>query len=148
MTRKEGRGQRLACGLGESESFWQQVFPSWVRFVDQRELVCPGEALQSVFSADGVPHVAVVLEVHEPVDVVFGCVGAAPAVAVYAEANGEVVGHAGVESAGAAGEDVDPEVVFALHATTVGGVRWAGNDLVGEARWLLGVMTADSPCGE
>jgi hypothetical protein len=103
-----------------------QVIPCWVFLFDEGYLLCSVPVFQFFFAVDGVQDVGEVLVVDEAAYVVFGCVGSGSlfSVLLYAEAN--VVGETYVETAGAAGEDVDVEVVFALwhlgRITEVG--RW------------------------
>jgi len=72
-----------------------------------------------LFAGDGTAHVLKVFEIYEAVDDVITGVGAGELFAVGGCSSDEAVGHADVEIARAAGEDVDPEVIFARHGGMV-----------------------------
>ena len=84
------------------------------RFESQGYLLCSVPVFQFFFAVDGVQDVGEVLVVDEAAYVVFGGVGSGSFFSVLLRAEADVVGETYVETAGAAGEDVDVEMVFAL----------------------------------
>jgi hypothetical protein len=81
---------------------------------DQGYLLCPVPVFQFFFAVDGIQDVGEVLVVDEASYVVFGGVGSGSLFSVLLYAEADVVGETYVEAAGATGEDVDVEVIFAL----------------------------------
>jgi len=80
--------------------------------------------LEFFLAGDGAADVAEVLEIHQTMDVVVRGMRSGDRLGVRSDSTAQVVGHADVEIAGAAGEDVDPEVVFALHLGRI--AAWQG----------------------
>jgi hypothetical protein len=85
--------------------------------------------LQFFFACDGIWDLGEVFVIDEAADVVFCGVGAEALFTVLADAEADVVGESYIETAGAAGEDVDVEVVFALRHVR----RITGESAVGKA---------------
>ena len=106
----------------EREQGWVEVFPGGVGALDQFDLLLAGESLELGFARNGVVDVLEELVVDEAVDGVACGVGVGFGGAVSGYAVEEMVGHADVEVSRAAGEDVDPEAVFAgRHGRMVAG---------------------------
>ena len=93
----------------------REVFPCWVYGFDDGDLLGTSPMLQLFLASDGVQNILEMLVVDQAVDVVESGVGSWPGFSVDREPPGKTVGDSDVEVAGAAGEDVDPEVVFASH---------------------------------
>src|SRR5580698_8440603 len=82
---------------------------------------------QLLFAGDGAADVLEVFEIYETVDGVMGGVGSRDFFAMGCGAVSQVVGDADVEIARTAGEDIDPEMVFAgWHGGMVTGLRMLG----------------------
>ncbi len=116
---------------------WIEVFPGGVDLLDESYLIGAGEALEFLLAGYGAADVAEVFEVDETMDGVAGGVGSGDVGAVRCCSLDELVCHADVEIARAAGEDVDPEVVLAVgHGEDGSRVVWL---------WVVSAATEADP---
>jgi hypothetical protein len=79
--------------------------------------------LEFFLARDGAADVAEVFKIHQAMDIVVRGMRSGDRFGVRGDSTAQVVGHADVEVTGAAGEDVDPEVVFALHLGRIAACR-------------------------
>lgn len=89
-----------------------EVIPGGVYRLDERDFLCPRPALDLFLAGNGRLNVCGLLVVDEAADVVASGEARRRCLAVLRQAFFEVVGDAGVERAGGAGEDVDGVLVL------------------------------------
>jgi hypothetical protein len=93
----------------------RKVFPTGIGGFDQGDLLVAGPVFEVLLAGDGVEYVLEVLVIDESVDLVTRCMRSRAGFAVSSDAFVETVSDSDVEGTGSAGEDVDPEIVLALH---------------------------------
>ncbi len=94
----------------------EEVFPCGVCAFDEFDLLGSCPVFEFFFAGYCAADVVEVFAVDEAVNVVSGCVGFGARFAMDTYSAVDVICHANVEIPRAAGEDVDPEMVFAgLH---------------------------------
>ena len=98
-----------------------QVHPSGVHLFDQCDLLLSAPTLELFFAADGSHHVLIALVVHEPVHFVFFGEALEGIYFVLKDTGANIAGHTDIKRAGAAGKDVNPELVI---RTVTHGERW------------------------
>jgi hypothetical protein len=96
-----------------ADTGWKDIFPGRVSSFDQFDLLRSGPSLEFFFAGDCVADIAEVFVVDESMDVVAFRVGSGGSFAVCDDSALDVISDANVKIPRTAGENVDPEVIFA-----------------------------------